>query len=139
MNEAISKLQAAMQRAMAIRPKVGGFPYLAECLRQAGVLKNVWTLPAAQSVYVMNDGVVVQQGSPLVSGMHEILAFDEDALAKALTADQEGKSTLPEFLLASWNAGVIGYEVDFLACTVTYRGAKGEVYQTSYPAVDIAE
>jgi uncharacterized protein YbcV (DUF1398 family) len=46
MSKAIEKLQAAQQRAVAIRPKVGGFPYLAEVLRQAGVTHNFWFLPA---------------------------------------------------------------------------------------------
>lgn len=35
-SKAIANLQAAQQRAMEIRPKVGGFPYLAETLRRAG-------------------------------------------------------------------------------------------------------
>lgn len=33
MSQAIVNLQAAQQRAIALRPKVGGFPYLAEALR----------------------------------------------------------------------------------------------------------
>ena len=37
MSKAIDNLQAAQQRAMAGRPKVGGFPYLAETLRRSGV------------------------------------------------------------------------------------------------------
>ncbi|MFK5241030.1 hypothetical protein ACI3PF_08535, partial [Lactococcus lactis] len=40
---AIELVQGAMKKAEKIRPKVGGFPYLAECMREAGVLKNVWT------------------------------------------------------------------------------------------------
>ena len=39
---AIELVQGAMKKAEKIRPKVGGFPYLAECMREAGVLKNVW-------------------------------------------------------------------------------------------------
>jgi uncharacterized protein YbcV (DUF1398 family) len=39
-SKAIENLQAAQKRAMAIRPKVGGFPVLAEVLRQAGVRRN---------------------------------------------------------------------------------------------------
>jgi hypothetical protein len=35
-HNAIENLQAALQRAMEIRPKVGGFPYLAETLHLAG-------------------------------------------------------------------------------------------------------
>ena len=55
MSSAIEKLQAAQKRAMAIRPKVGGFPYLAEVLRQAGVKRNLWFLPSCQSLYLMDD------------------------------------------------------------------------------------
>jgi uncharacterized protein YbcV (DUF1398 family) len=43
MGKATENLQAAQPRAAAGRPKVGGFPYLAETLRRAGV-----TLKAAQ-------------------------------------------------------------------------------------------
>jgi hypothetical protein len=43
MSKATENLQAAQPRAAAGRPKVGGFPYLAETLRRAGV-----TLKAAQ-------------------------------------------------------------------------------------------
>ncbi len=32
MSKAIENLEAAQRQAMAIRPKVGGFPYLAEAL-----------------------------------------------------------------------------------------------------------
>lgn len=41
MNKAIENLIAAQQYAMKIRPKVGGFPYLAETLRLAGVIRNM--------------------------------------------------------------------------------------------------
>ena len=34
MSKAIGNLEAAFQRAIGIRPKVGGCPYLAEMLRQ---------------------------------------------------------------------------------------------------------
>ena len=42
---AIELVQGAMKKAEKIRPKVGGFPYLAECMREAGVLKNGPFLP----------------------------------------------------------------------------------------------
>jgi len=44
MSKTIEKLEAAQRKAIAIRPKVGGFPYLVEALRQAGVTRNVWSL-----------------------------------------------------------------------------------------------
>ena len=40
MNKAVENLLKAQQYAMSIRPKVGGFPYLAEALRKAGVVQK---------------------------------------------------------------------------------------------------
>ncbi len=137
MSKAIENLKTAQQRAMAMRPKVGGFPYLAEVLRQAGVTHNFWFLPACQSVYLTNDGPVITQGAPLVSGTADVPAFDREALIKALRTDQAGESTFPEFLAASWQAGVVRYDVDFAARTVAYYGCNGEQYVESYPAVDL--
>ncbi len=137
MSTAIENLQAAQQRAMAGRPKVGGFPYLAETLRRAGVTRNHWFLPACQSIYLTQDGPVVVQGTPLISGTADVPPFDREALVAALRTDQAGKSTFPEFLLATWHAGVVRYDVDFVARTCTYYGCEGEKYIEDYPAVSI--
>src|SRR5579863_3654236 len=137
MSRAVENLHVAQQRAMAIRPKVGGFPYLAEVLRQAGVARNLWFLPACQSLYQTQDGPVVTLGTPLVAGTADIPSFDREALIKALRTDQAGLSTFPEFLVASWRAGVLRYDVDFEARTVTYYGCNGEEYIESYPAVEM--
>jgi uncharacterized protein YbcV (DUF1398 family) len=69
MSDAIDSLQAALQRAMTGRPAVRGFPYLAETLRRAGVTRNLWFLPACQSLYLTEQGAVMSQGVPLVSGL----------------------------------------------------------------------
>jgi uncharacterized protein YbcV (DUF1398 family) len=137
MSKAIEILQAAMQRAMAGRPKVGGFPYLAEVLRRAGVTRNLWYLPACQSLYLTEHGCVVQLGTPLVSEITDVRGFDREALITALRTDQAGQSTFPEFLAASWQAGVVRYDVDFAARTCTYYGARDEEYIESYPAVEV--
>jgi uncharacterized protein YbcV (DUF1398 family) len=137
MSKAVENLQAAQKRAMAIRPKVGGFPYLAEVLRQAGVTRNLWSLPSCQSLYVTNSGVVAVPGTPLVSGATDVPAFDRETLIRALRADQAGESTFPEFLAASWNSGVVRYDVDLEKRTVAYYGYNGEEYAESYAAVDI--
>ncbi len=139
MNEAIKNLMSAMHRAMENRPKVGGFPYLAECLRSAGVAKNVWNLPSCQSLYLTEKGQVVIQGSPIINGSSEVPPFDKDALIQALRTNQAGESTFPEFLLATWKAGIIRYEVDFSKRVVSYYGCfeKTEVYVEVYPAVKI--
>ena len=137
MSKAIDNLTAAMKRAQAIRPRVGGFPYLAETLRQAGVKRNVWSLPSSQSMFLTEDGPVLMQGSPLVTGAVDVPAFDQQALIAALRTDQAGESTFPEFLQASWRAGVVGYDVDFDARTVVYRGCNNEEYVEAYPAVTL--
>jgi uncharacterized protein YbcV (DUF1398 family) len=56
MSKAIENLQAAQARAMAVRPKVADFPYLAGTLRRAGVTCNLWYLPACQSIFLTADG-----------------------------------------------------------------------------------
>jgi uncharacterized protein YbcV (DUF1398 family) len=137
MSAAIENLEAAQQRAMAGRPKVGGFPYLAETLRRAGVTRNQWFLPACQSVYLTQKGPVVTQGTPLLSGIADVPQFDRDALIVALRTDQAGNSTFPEFLQACWRAGILRYDVDFTARTCTYYGCEGEKYVEDYPAVVI--
>ncbi len=137
MSKAIDNLRTALERAMATRPKVGGFPHLAETLRLAGVTRNVWILPACESIYLTDDGPVVSQGTPLVSGEVDVPTFDREALITALRTDQAGKSTFPEFLAASWRAGVVRYDVDFAARTVAYYGCNGEEYIEDYPAVKV--
>jgi uncharacterized protein YbcV (DUF1398 family) len=136
-SKAIETLEAAMKKAMSGRPKVGGFPYLAETLRRAGVTRNLWSLPSGQSIYLTKEGPVVHQGTPLISGMSDVPTFDREALIKALRTDQRGESTFPEFLMASWRAGVIRYDVEFDARTVSYYGCNDEVYVEAYPAVDV--
>jgi uncharacterized protein YbcV (DUF1398 family) len=137
MSKAIENLREAQQRAIAVRPKVGGFPYLAETLRRAGVTRNLWVLPACQSLYLTQDGPVVTQCTPLVSGTADVPPFNRDALIAALRTDQAGNCTFPEFLAASWRAGVVRYDVDFARRTVAYYGCNGEEYLEAYPAVDI--
>jgi uncharacterized protein YbcV (DUF1398 family) len=137
MSKAIQNLDEAQKQAMARRPKVGGFPYLAETLRRAGVTRNIWSLPACQSLFLTNDGPVVNVGTPLAAGTLDVPPFDRGALIAALRTDQAGESTFPEFLAASWRAGVVRYDVDFTARTVAYYGCNGEEYVEAYPAVEI--
>lgn len=137
MSKAIENLTQAQKHAMSIRPKVGGFPVLAEVLRLAGITRNIWSLPACQSIYLTKLGPVVQQGTPLINNTTEIPTFNEQALIRALRKDQAGESSFPEFLKASWEAGVIGYDVNFENRTCTYFGAHGESYVESYPAIEV--
>ena len=138
MSQAIDTLTEAMKTAEAIRPRIGGFPYLAEVLRKAGVTRNIWSLPAGQSLFLTEQGSVVMQGQALVTGAVDVPAFDQEALIQALRADQAGEGTFTEFLVASWRAGVVRYAVDFEARTVAYQGCKGEEYIEAYPAVIVA-
>jgi uncharacterized protein YbcV (DUF1398 family) len=137
MSKATENLAAAQTRAMTLRPKVGGFPYLAETLRRAGVTRNFWFLPACQSLYLTNDGPVVTQGTPLGTGTMDVPPFNREALIAVLRRDQAGETTFADFLAASWHAGVVRYDVDFTARTVAYYGCNGEEYVEAYPAVEV--
>jgi uncharacterized protein YbcV (DUF1398 family) len=137
MSKAIENLEGAQKHALAIRPKVGGFPYLAETLRRAGVTRNFWFLPACQSLFLTDDGPVMTQGTPLATGTMDVPPFDREALIAALRTDQAGQSSFTEFLVASWRAGVVRYDVDFAARTVAYYGCNGEEYVEAYPVVEI--
>ena len=137
MSKAVENLLKAQQFAMSIRPKVGGFPYLAEGLRKAGITRNIWNLPSCQSIYLTEYGSVVSQGTPLVNTTADIPPFNHEALIKTLRIDQAGQSTFPEFLKASWEAGVVSYIIDFEKRVVTYYGVLGESYAENYPAVEI--
>lgn len=137
MSKAIENLKNAMSRAVIGRPKVFGFPYLAEVLRQAGVSRNVWHLPSLQSLYISLDGPVVMHETPLVTGAVDVPLFSQPALIDALRTDQAGESTFPEFLAAIWQAGIVRYDVDLEARTVTYFGCNDEQYMESYPAITV--
>jgi len=79
----------------------------------------------------------VVPGTPLINVVADVPPFNRDALTTALRTDQAGESTFPEFLMAAWKAGVVGYEVDFAARACTYYGTGGEKYVESYPAVEV--
>ena len=72
MSKAVENLKAARARAMEIRPRVGGFPTLAEVLRRAGVRRNEWQLPSAQSLYETELGPVMTMGTPVASDAHDV-------------------------------------------------------------------
>lgn len=137
MNLSMIKLSEAFQFAISIKPKVDGFPVLAEVLRQAGVKRNIWSLPSCQSIYVMDIGNIVNQGSPLVVGMSEITKFNEASLVEAIRTDQNGESTFSEFLESVWKAGVVSYEVNFERRTCAYHGVLGESYIEDYSSVEV--
>lgn len=59
-------------------------------------------------------------GRPLVSGAADVPPFDREALvyhckgqSGALRTDQAGEGSFPEFLAATWRAGVVRYDVGF--------------------------
>ncbi|MEJ0014317.1 MAG: DUF1398 family protein [Actinomycetota bacterium] len=137
MSKAIENLITAQTRAMSIRPKVGGFPVLAKVLHEAGVRSNEWFLPSLQSIYLTDLGPVVQQGTPLATGLVDVVPFDREGVILAIRTDQAGKSTFPEFLNAIWRAGVVRYVANFDAREVTYFSWDDSKYVEAYPDVNI--
>ncbi|MGW3328098.1 DUF1398 domain-containing protein [Streptomyces virginiae] len=137
MSNAVTTVRAALEHAAAVRPEVGGFPYLAEALRRAGVTRCRMAVPSNAMLYLTDAGPVAVQGEPLVTGMVDVMPFDREALVAALRADQAGATTFPEFVQGCWRAGVVRYDVDLGARTCTYYGADGDSYVEAYPAVEI--
>jgi len=137
MSSIIDTITAAQAHAAAVRPRVGGFPYLAEALRRAGVTAYFFDVPSMSVVYATDEGDVLQPGELLRSVKTVIPPFDEAALIAALRTDQAGLSTFPEFVEASLRAGVVRYEVDTSARTCTYYGVHGERYVEHYPEVEL--
>ncbi|AZG46681.1 DUF1398 family protein [Gordonia insulae] len=137
MTSIIDTVTTATARGAAVRPVIGGFPYLAEAMRQAGITMNYFDVPSQSMVFVTDDGDVLQPGSLLHSEPTIMPPFDEAGLITALRADQQGRSTFPEFVRATFCAGVVRYEVDLIARTCTYVGARGERYVENYPAVEL--
>lgn len=129
------QLQQAMEKSQKIRPAIGGFPYLADCLRQAGFLKNTWYLPSGDSFYFTSDDALVIPGTSLIEAPSPCPIFHETALIKALKLDQAGQTTFPDFLKNIWSAGVVMYTVDFIHRSVTYYGADNTHYQEDYPSI----
>lgn len=98
MSAALTTLRTALERAAAVRPKAGGFPYLAEVLRQAGVSRCRMAVPSNAMLYLTASGPVVVQEEPLCTGPVEAPPFDRAALITALRADQAGETEFPEFV-----------------------------------------
>jgi uncharacterized protein YbcV (DUF1398 family) len=137
MSIAKEKIANAYQWAVANRPKVNGYPYLAEALKQAGVLRYVYHLPSCQCIYFTQYGNVASQSEALTAGMSEVPKFDQKAFIKVLRQSQMGDITFLDFLKGSWEAGVISYDADLSARKVSYYGANGESYVEDYPAVEV--
>lgn len=137
-NSVIESIDHAKARAAALRPKVAGFPYLAEALRQAGVTKYYFDVPSMTVIYITDEGDLLQPGTFLRTAKTVIPAYDEDAVIEAIRVDQRGESTFPDFVEASFRAGVIRFEVDTAARTCIYFGAHAETYLEKYPAVHLA-
>lgn len=131
------RIEKAYKWAMANRPKVNGYPYLAEALRQAGVTRYVYNLPSNQCIFFTKDGHVSSQHESHTSGMNDVPRFNQEAFVSLLRANQAGNGTFAEFLKGAWENGVISYEAHLVARKVTYYGAEGESYVEDYPAVEV--
>jgi uncharacterized protein YbcV (DUF1398 family) len=53
---------------------------LAQTLMRAGVKRKMWFLPSCHSLYLTDDGPVVAQGTPLLSGTSDVPRFTREAL-----------------------------------------------------------
>lgn len=133
----LNNLNNAISKSETVRPELGGFPYLAECLREEGFTKNTWFLPSGDSFYFTKENSLVIPGKSLINDVTTYPPYSKDKLINTLRADQAGQITFPEFLMKTWKSGIVKYEVNFIDRYVVYYGADGEEYKESYPAVEI--
>lgn len=132
-----AQVAAAQQRGFAARPKIGGFPYLAEAMRQGGILRHEFIVPTATSLYTTTGGsAVIPSGQPVVTEPSDVPAWDQSALVRAIDADKQG-GEFPAFVAACWQAGVVRWIIDTTERTCTYVGAAGDQYVENYPAVEL--
>ncbi len=132
------KIAEAYRWTLVNRPSENRFPYLAEALRQAGVLKYVVNLPSGQTIYFTREGNVASQSEVLLKGMALVPSFNQESFIAVLRKTQAGEITFPEFLKGSWENGVVEYKADLNARKVYYNGASGEQYVEDFPAVELA-
>jgi uncharacterized protein YbcV (DUF1398 family) len=70
MSDLTGIVAAVQQRALGVRPVVGGFPYLAEVLRQAGAVDYEVDLHGRTSIYRSADGLEQVEHYPAVELPH---------------------------------------------------------------------
>jgi len=138
MTTIIESLDAAAAYGAAVRPRINGFPYLAEALRAAGVTKYFFDIPSSTAIYATDEGDVLRPGRLIRTERSIIPPFDPDRLVAAIRTDQRGESTFSDFVEESFLSGVIRYEVDTTAHTCTYIGTHGESHVEEYPAVHLS-
>ena len=102
MTTIIETIDAAAAHGAAVRPKIAGFPFIAEALRAAGVTKYLFDVPSATVIYVTDDGVVIRPGQLIRTEKTVIPPFDSGKVVAAIRTDQRGESTFPEFVEESF-------------------------------------
>lgn len=64
-------------------------------------------------------------------------SFSEEKFVKVLGKVQDVQTTFPEFLLNSWNSGIVKYEINFIDRYILYYSTSGEEYKEMSPSVKI--
>jgi uncharacterized protein YbcV (DUF1398 family) len=66
-------------------------------------------------------GPVAVIGTLLATGRVDVPRFDREALNTALRTIRPCRIRFPEFLMATWRAGIVRYDVDFRADMHVFR------------------
>jgi hypothetical protein len=122
---------------MAIRPKVGGFPYLAETLRLAGVTRKPLVSARVPELIVDRVWAGSDGWSPLGVRYRGCAGFQSRRADCGASDRRAGTARSPSFWPHCGTPGSFAYDVDFAARTVGYFGCNGEEYIEPYPAVDL--
>jgi uncharacterized protein YbcV (DUF1398 family) len=133
----VSTLEAALERAAAVRPAADGFPHCAEARRQAGISRYRTHTASNPSLYTMGDEIVLRQGDPARRGTFAVAPYDEAALVEVIQADRAGRLSYTQLLEGVLCAGIVAWELDLAERTCTYDAVDGPRYVETYPAVKL--
>lgn len=64
-------------------------------------------------------------------------SFSEEKFVKVLRKVQDVQTAFPEFLLNSWNSGIVKYEINFIDRYILYYSISGEEYKEISPSIKI--
>lgn len=136
MTDPVLNLFTAMNISEKYRNNFRGFPYFADVLRQAGVTRCLWQLPACEVFYFTKHGNIVMQATALFSKLTTVLpVFSQDDLLKAINSNRSDEVNFHKFLKLIWKAGVVSFEFNFEARTISYFGINGETHLEYYELV----
>ncbi|MBN9390257.1 MAG: DUF1398 family protein [Chloroflexi bacterium] len=121
-----------------VRSQSKDYPHYADNLKKTGVKWYGVKIATHEITYYGEGDVVIYVEKGSTSGMDAAQPgkpFNQEKIQAALIANQQGRTDFQQFLVDTLEAGVTHYTADLSSLEIDYRGANGESYIESIPAV----